>query len=132
MNYLIDTHVLIWALLEPAKLNKKIERVLTEPKNNIFVSSVSLWEISLKFSLRKLSLIDFMPNQLPAMIQETGFILIDMEAKDAATFYRLEKIDDHLDPFDRMLIWQSICRNMTLISVDRHFGDYSRFGAKVL
>ena len=54
MNYLIDTHILFWSLFDPKKINDKIKGFLINTNNTIYVSKISFWEISLKYSLRKI------------------------------------------------------------------------------
>lgn len=56
MNYLLGTHILMWSIINPKKLSKKASEILTDTGNKIVVSSISFWEIALKFSLKKLEL----------------------------------------------------------------------------
>ncbi len=66
MKYLLDTHYLIWALTDTKKISKKIVNVITDPGNEIIVSAVSFWEISLKSSLGKLTITGFAPEDFPS------------------------------------------------------------------
>ncbi|GHT38015.1 hypothetical protein FACS189427_11780 [Planctomycetales bacterium] len=56
MNYLVDTHILLWLFLEPENLSEAIRKILTDEENTVYYSPISLWEISIKFSLGKLVL----------------------------------------------------------------------------
>jgi len=129
MIYLLDTHVLIWAISDPNKLSKKVKEILEDTKNKVLVSSLSLWEISLKFSLNKLDLGGMFPQDFLKYILEIGFDLIPISAEEASTFYLL-KSDWHRDPFDRMLIWQAIKQNVILISKDEKVAKYKDTGLK--
>jgi PIN domain nuclease of toxin-antitoxin system len=131
MNYLIDTHVLLWSLFQPAKLKKGTRDILCDTESTIYVSSVSLWEISLKYSLKKLELSKISPDELPAAIVQSGFTMLPLEHLEAASFHFLIKTKAHLDPFDRMIIWQAIRHDMILVSEDRQFRDYVSVGLKL-
>ena len=131
MSYLLDSHTLIWAITEPAKLSSKVRGILEQRDNSILVSSVSFWEISLKFALGKLDLQGIMPQQLSELAKETGFELIALFAEEAATYNQLDATW-HRDPFDRMLIWQAIQNKLTIISHDKHFANYQSVGLKVI
>lgn len=131
MTYLIDTHVLIWSLVDDKKLSDTVREILENPENTILVSSISLWEISLKFSLRKLDLQGITPGDFPKLIQEIGFELTLVQPDEVST-YHLLKGEWHRDPFDRMLIWQVIKRKVILISKDENIAKYANEGLKVV
>ena len=61
MNYLTDTHSLIWSVLQPSKLSSKAKDILENPENRIFVSAINFWEISLKYSIGKLEFEGILP-----------------------------------------------------------------------
>jgi PIN domain nuclease of toxin-antitoxin system len=129
--YLLDTHSLLWVIFDASRLSGQVRSILLNGENTIYVSSVSFWEISLKFGLGKLELETYTPEQLPALAKQMGFLTLPIEPEEAARFYRLPKIA-HKDPFDRMLIWQAISRNLILLSKDKQFEHYSQYGLKVL
>ncbi|HCN82162.1 MAG TPA: PIN domain nuclease [Sphingobacteriaceae bacterium] len=131
MSYLLDSHTLIWAIMDPGKLSAKVRRILEDTDNRVLVSSVSFWEISLKYSLGKLDLQGIVPEQLPKIIIQIGFELIELLPDEAATYHQLEA-NWHRDPFDRMLIWQAIQNKMTIISKDSHVASYKSVGLKVI
>jgi PIN domain nuclease of toxin-antitoxin system len=131
MSYLLDAHTLIWTIIEPEKLSDKVTHLLENPKNDILVSSVTFWEISLKYSLGKLDLQGIVPDDLPKIAQEMGFGYLPLIPEDASRYYSL-KADWHRDPFDRMLIWQAINNDLTLLSKDRIVAQYSSIGLKVI
>ena len=131
MNLLIDTHTLLWALTAPEQLGAHAREALENPENEVFVSSISLWEISLKFSLGKLTLTALDPTDLPEIIEQTGFKLIEPSIDEYAGFHQLPRTS-HKDPFDRMLIWQSIQNDLTLVTKDGQLEQYIAIGLKTL
>lgn len=131
MNLLLDTHTLLWALSKPELLSSKARDALEAPENDILASSISLWEISLKFSLGKLTLTSITPTELPDVIEQTGFKLIEPTVEEYAGFYQLPRTS-HKDPFDRMLIWQAIQGGFTLVTKDGQLDDYIAIGLKTL
>ena len=131
MKCLVDSHVFLWTLMSPDKLSDHARAHLLSPENDILLSVVSFWEISLKRSLGKLHLEGITPDDLPMAAQEAGFRLLEIKPQVAATFYKLPKLI-HKDPFDRMLVWQSISDDCTLISKDASLSSYKEFGLKLL
>jgi PIN domain nuclease of toxin-antitoxin system len=131
MKYLIDTHIFLWSLFSPEKITRHVAKVIKESGNRIFVSTITFWEIALKFSLNKLELEGITPDELPEFANKMNFELLSLSAEDAASFYHLPRIT-HKDPFDRMLIWQAIREKMVLISKDRKIAAYEDYGLKIL
>ena len=131
MNYLIDTHIFLWSLFTPEKITNTAARILTEPDNRIFVSTISFWEIALKYSLNKLELEGVKPDELQEFANIMNYDILGSSAEDAASFYRLPRIS-HKDPFDRMLIWQAIREKLVLISNDSKLSAYEEYGLKTL
>lgn len=129
MQYLIDTHILLFSIIKPSSLPGNIKTEIEKEDNQIFVSSISLWEISLKYSLGKLKLKGFLPEDLIEIILKTGFDIITPTPEIFATFHKLPKLTK--DPFDRMLIWQAINNNLTFITVDKELKTYKKFGLKI-
>jgi PIN domain nuclease of toxin-antitoxin system len=130
MNYLLDTHILVWAITDSKKLSKKVQDILIDPANTVFVSPLSFWEIALKFSIGKLQLNKMVPEDFISHSEQLGFRIKELSVEDTSTFYRLQG-DYHKDPFDRMLIWQAIQNNYTLISDDKSVHLYAACGLKV-
>lgn len=129
--YLLDTHTFLWAIFESNCLSRTVHSILADRENVIHVSSVTFWEISLKFSLKKLDLGTYLPEQCVFLAKQIGFITLAIEPEEAANFYRLPKMA-HKDPFDRMLIWQAISKNLILLSKDVKFEQYSQYGLKTI
>lgn len=131
MNYLLDTHTFIWSIAEREKLSSTVRQILDNNDNSIFVSAITFWEISLKFSLGKLNIKGVLPSELPRLSSETGFKLLSLSPDESATNHKLA-LTNHKDPFDRMLIWQAIWRDYVLITKDKNTGQYHAFGLRTL
>lgn len=130
MNYLLDTHILLWAILSPKTLSQKATEILLDPEQTKYVSMLTFWEISLKYSLGKLDLTGIMPEQFPTLVRETGFEIATLDIEIVASFYKLPQT--HKDPFDRMLVWQAIMNKYTLISKDATLAVYKPQGLNMI
>lgn len=131
MKYLIDTHVLIWSLLDTQKLSKNATSIILNHDNDIYVSLISFWEIALKFNIGKLSLKNIKPDELPDYSKEAGFEILYPSETEVSSFYHLPVVN-HKDPFDRMIIWQCIQNNIPLISKDTDLAEYISVGLKII
>lgn len=131
MKLLLDTHAFLWAAFSPRKLSARARSALVDHGNEVAVSSLSFWEISLKFSLGKIALEGCAPDELPTVAQEMQFEILQADATDMASFHALPKTA-HKDPFDRMIIWQAIRQGRTLVSKDGRFAPYREHGLHVL
>ncbi len=129
MKYLLDTHTFLWSLIDVSKLSKKAIQIIENPNNTIYISAVTFWEVSLKFSLGKLQLQGVLPTELPKQALSAGFELLSLSPDDCAGYHHLN-LTSHKDPFDRMLIWQAIQQNLTIVSKDEKFGQYKISGLK--
>jgi PIN domain nuclease of toxin-antitoxin system len=130
MNYLLDAHILIWAATSPEKLPKKTTQTLLDPEINIFVSTITFWEIALKYAMGKLDLNVLTPEDFPKASSDMGFEPLPFSVEDASTFHRL-KTGNHRDPFDRLLVWQAIRHDLTLVTEDPAFQDYIPSGLRL-
>jgi len=131
MNYLLDTHTLIWAITENEKLSLIVQQTLENNNNTIFISAISFWEVALKFPSGKLEFQGFLPEDLPKLSLESGFQLLPLSPDESSTYHKLA-LTNHKDPFDRMLIWQAINRDLIFISKDKHVTQYNVVGLKTL
>ena len=129
MNILLDTHIFLWSLFTPDKLSKAVIREIKSPNNDVAVSVVTFWEISLKYALGKLELTGVKPEELPDFAAQMNLEILPITASEASTFHKLPRLS-HKDPFDRIIIWQAIQRKMTLVSKDRDFKAYHKFGLR--
>jgi len=131
MKALIDTHVLLWALFEPGRISLPAKKVIEAASNEMFVSAVSFWEISLKYQLGKLELNGCSPDELPEQVRAMGLEIEEISADLMASFCRLP-VEKHKDPFDRLLAWQAIQEGLMLITKDSAFSTYQSAGLKTL
>jgi PIN domain nuclease of toxin-antitoxin system len=130
MRYLLDTHSLLWSLFSPEKLSASARKQIRSRENEVFASVVTFWEISLKYAMGKLELVDTGPEELPGAAENMGLDILPLRPEEAASFYKLPRLA-HKDPFDRLIIWQAIQGKATLISRDREFKVYGKFGLKI-
>ena len=127
MKGLMDTHCFIWTLLDTNRLSRKGISFIENPENEIFVSAITFWEISLKFSMGKLEISGLVPEELPELALQTGLEIIPLNYGESASFHQLPRFE-HKDPFDRMLVWQAIRMESYLISIDQNLDCYSEYG----
>jgi len=129
MNFFIDTHVLIWYLENNKRLNSKHTKIINEAINQPFVSSVCLWEIAIKTSLGKLELsIPF--SELESFLINHNFTIQNFDFADLSVLKTLPF--HHGDPFDRLIIAQSISKNIPPIAYDTKFDSYTKQGLQLL
>lgn len=131
MRFLLDTHTFLWSYSDTGKLPALAKNTIAEPDNEIFVSAISFWEISLKISIGKLKPVGRHPSELVEVAQSLGMIPIPLTPEEAATYGDLTE-GTHFDPFDRMLVWQAISLGLTLISCDPEFKRFKSDGLKLL
>ena len=129
MNYLLDTHVLLWSVISPNKLSERVREILYSAEGTKFVSALSLWEISLKYSIGKLELKPVSPLEFLGYIKKSGFKTISLTPETASSFYNLQILKNR-DPFDLMLAWQVIRGGYFLLSKDKEFDIYQKDGLK--
>ena len=116
-SVLCDTHILLWALSEPERLPRDARAYLERAE--VFVSSASVWEISIKASMGR---IECDPAQVADAIEAVGFRHLPITAAHAARVFTLPAI--HRDPFDRMLVAQALCESMPLLTSDDALSAY--------
>jgi len=112
MHILLDTRVLIWWHEKNPRLNKKMRDIIADDANEVFVSIVTLWEIAIKLSSKKIKLT--VSRKMEAL--QDNFILLDLDILDVQRVMELPWI--HRDPFDRMLIAQAKRENLYLMTDD--------------
>jgi len=121
MNYLLDTHTLIWFLNGDKQLSKKSVEVIENLENNKFISIATIWEIAIKISLKKFEFKNGFKKFLH-LIDEIGFEIIPISFNHAIAVSTLKFI--HRDPFDRLIVAQAITENLTIISKDEQIKKY--------
>jgi PIN domain nuclease of toxin-antitoxin system len=122
MNFLLDTHVFLWLAACPEKLSSKVEQLVLNTENILFFSIVSLWEMQIKIQLGKLTL--DMPLVELWHGQQAKSLLMLLPAKEEHVWTLANLPQIHKDPFDRLLIAQSLHENMPFITADETIGKY--------
>ncbi len=118
MRLLLDTHVLLWCLMD-SSLSQYTRDAIADPANEVAVSAASAWEISIKKALNKLSA----PDDLESQIQASGFVALPIQISHAWAAGALPR--HHDDPFDRLLIAQAGIEGFTIVTRDNRFADYA-------
>jgi PIN domain nuclease of toxin-antitoxin system len=101
--------------------------LLAQPQTHCSVSAVTFWELSLKHALGKLELTGVTPAEFPRLAEEMQFAVLPLDGATAATLHLLPAAG-HRDPFDRLLVWQAIRSQLTLISKDSALDGYAPSG----
>lgn len=121
MKLLLDTHAFIWFVENDESLPASLKIQIEDTDNEIFISIVSLWEIAIKTSLGKLEMAIDLPTIIDK-IEENGFVMLPIFPEHTVCVASLPF--HHRDPFDRMLIAQTIVEKLKIISKDGVFDSY--------
>jgi PIN domain nuclease of toxin-antitoxin system len=113
MNHLLDTHTIIWFINGDLELSKKARDLIEKDSGVNFVSIASLWEIAIKVSLGKLELNGAF-SEIKIQLDQNGFQLLPITWEDTLLIASLPF--HHRDPFDRILIAQSLSNNLGIIT----------------
>ena len=122
MRVLLDTHILLWALAEPRRLDRETRATIESSDTEVLFSAASIWEIALKSGLGR-SDFAFDAEEIAQAALDTGFTEVAVRAKAAALVARLPLL--HRDPFDRVLVAQAIVEPATLYTADQQLVPYS-------
>ena len=122
MNYLVDTGVVLWSVAEEHKLNARALDLLSSSASTLYLSTASVWEIAIKYSLGSLLLHAEPQVFIPDVIRGMGMHALHINHTHAIEAGRLP--NHHRDPFDRMLIAQAREEEMVLLTADRVFRKY--------
>ena len=115
---LLDTHVLLWWLDDPASLEAATRRLIADPRNRVFVSAAVAWEITIKRQLGKLEA----PDDLEGALEEERFQHLPITVPHALAVAELPAI--HGDPFDRIQIAQARLEGLTIVTRDATIPSY--------
>ncbi len=122
MRLLLDTHVALWAITDSPKMPAKARELILDSKSLIVVSAVSVWEISIKFTLQR----GDMPvsgEQALEYFRQSGYSLLSISPEHAAAVEKLPAY--HQDPFDRLLVAQALEEPLRLLTHDAMVAKYS-------
>ncbi len=122
MKYLLDTHTFIWFIEGDVRLSDHARTRIAEPSNEISVGIASLWEMAIKMSIGKLSLSQPFDVLIPTQLALNDITILDISLSHLFTVTQLPF--HHRDPFDRLIIAQSLTDNLPLINIDAVFDHY--------
>ncbi len=122
MKAVLDTHALLWFFAGSSQLSRKALAFIQDRRNTVFVSPASLWEISIKDTLGKLTLPDPFDQLFPDRLDASQFLILPILVPHLHQHRQLPL--HHHDPFDRLLIAQALAEDLTLISRDPEFSAY--------
>ncbi len=123
MKLLLDTYIFLWFILNDERLPELVRAGIETESNEVFLSSVSVWEIAIKYQLNRLPL----PKPPGVYIPEQRALnrIQSLPLDEASAVYLQQLPPHHSDPFDRMLICQALTHNLTLASVDSAIRKYN-------
>jgi len=123
MRILLDTHIFLWFINGSTQLSTDVRDAIRDPDNEVYLSSVSVWEAIVKYQLGKLPLPEPPETYLP---KQRDLHQIASLALDESSVVQLAKLPPlHRDPFDRMLICQALQNSLTIATVDAAVRAYS-------
>ncbi|HWE50356.1 MAG TPA: type II toxin-antitoxin system VapC family toxin [Bryobacteraceae bacterium] len=123
MKLLLDTCTFLWIASGSSELSKTATEAFLDRNNERYLSSASVWEIGIKFSLGRLPLPEKPDRFVPRIRESSGIASLDIEEESALQAGRLPGL--HADPFDRMLIAQAIVHGMTILTPDPQIERYA-------
>lgn len=123
MKLLIDSHALIWAADDPARIGQQAECALRDPANELWLSAATIWEVAIKVGLTKLVLTLPFREWMNRAIADLGLQIVPLTVEHAAVQSALPW--HHRDPFDRALVAQAIVEHLTVVSCDTSFDAYN-------
>ncbi|MCC5844193.1 MAG: type II toxin-antitoxin system VapC family toxin [Verrucomicrobia bacterium] len=128
MRALLDTHAFLWWIADSPSLSKRAREVVADPANEIYLSSVSVWEIAIKARAGRLNFFSGdLAHFIVQQVSQNQFHSLPVTLSHSAKIHTLSQ--DHRDPFDQMLAAQSLLENMPILSVDPKLHS---FGVEVI
>lgn len=121
MRLLVDTHLLLWAAASSSRLPREARALIEDPANEVYYSAASIWEIAIKSALRRKDFQVDVPALLAAL-PRMGFVELPVTGAHAARVVQLANI--HRDPFDRLLVAQSVVEPLALLTNDALLARY--------
>lgn len=121
-SYLLDTHSFLWYLNDDVRISLRAKQTINDPDNLIHISIASLWEISIKVSLGKLSIPEPFTTFVSHQLVENQFDILPISVEHLSQVVELPFI--HRDPFDRLVIAQSIVEDIPIIGQDQLMKQY--------
>ena len=123
MRVLLDTSVFLWFIAGSDKLTNNARNIINDINNELVLSVASLWEIAIKASIGKITLMQPFGQLIPDQLKNNGIAVLPIELKHLSAMIELPF--HHRDPFDRLIIAQGIAEGFSIISSDSHFRKYT-------
>ncbi len=123
MKFLLDTSTFLWIITNNSKLSTRAKNIILNGENELYFSSISAWEISIKCRLGKLKLPELPETFIPEQIRINNLQVLPLQLSHALNVYNLPEL--HKDPFDRMLISQAILEKLVILTPDAEIGKYA-------
>ena len=123
MNILLDTHIFLWFISADARLPEAMRQELRDPRNEVYLSVLSVWEVIVKHQIGKLPLPAPPETYLPAQRERHRIASLPVDEASVARLAGLPPI--HRDPFDRMLLCQALQHDLVLATVDHTMLGYT-------
>ncbi|HXV80353.1 MAG TPA: type II toxin-antitoxin system VapC family toxin [Candidatus Binatia bacterium] len=122
MRILLDTATFLWVVTDAPDLSDDAREWFVDPDNEVYLSSVSTWEIAIKHSLGKLPLPDPPARFIPTQRKDHGIDSLSLDEEATLHLARLPAL--HKDPFDRMLVCQAVVQNLVILTSDELISQY--------
>jgi PIN domain nuclease of toxin-antitoxin system len=122
MEYLLDTHALLWIVTDDDQLSNRVKKIFLDEQNELYISFASLWEIAIKVSLNRLKLGQPLTDFYYKHIIGNKIRLLDIKVEHLVELENLKY--HHKDPFDRLIVCQSIVEKIPVLSSDKAFSKY--------
>lgn len=122
MRLLLDTHALLWWLLDDPQLSETARAAIADPDDIVFVSAASAWEVTTKFRLGKLPQAALLAQDFAAIVMRQGFEPLPISLQHGTRAGGLQGA--HKDPFDRMLMAQALSESLMLVSNENAFDSF--------
>jgi PIN domain nuclease of toxin-antitoxin system len=123
MKILLDTHALLWFIEGDSQLSQNAKKLIEDPENEVYVSQISFFEISIKLKISKLQLLKSLRGIYNDALT-AGIELLDLKFEHIENYQSVPLIADHRDPFDRILIATALHENLSIITIDEKFENY--------
>ena len=122
MRLLLDTSTFLWVINDAPELSSQARELFVNPENESYLSSVSAWEIAIKYGLGRLPLPQPPDRFIPAQRKQHGIDPLELDEEAALHLSRLPQL--HKDPFDRMLVCQAIVHHLIILTSDDLVAQY--------
>jgi PIN domain nuclease of toxin-antitoxin system len=121
MTILLDTHILIWSMIEPERLSRRARMAIENPENRVLVSAAVAWELAIKLKAGKLSPASIV-EKLGRLLEQAAFLELPITIEHATCAGCLAL--HHRDPFDRLLVAQALSLRIPIVSADAILDKY--------